>query len=191
MSIISVSLPADGSTADVADVNTPITTIVNEINGGLDNSNIASGAAIDTSKIAGATSSTLAAWQSYTPTFTNLTVGNGTLTCKYNQIGKTVIFKISLVFGSTTAISGSVSLTLPVTSVALVGSGAPLGAARLIDSTNLYFVGIAVPLTTTTMKVTWSGVSGSGQIETNLAASSPFGWATGDEIQINGTYEAA
>lgn len=52
MSTISVSLPSDGTTADVSDYNTPITTIVNEINGGLNNSNIAAGAAISTSKIA-------------------------------------------------------------------------------------------------------------------------------------------
>jgi hypothetical protein len=55
MGVISVSLPADGTTADVADFNTPITTIVNVINGNLDNSNIASSAAIDASKIAAGT----------------------------------------------------------------------------------------------------------------------------------------
>lgn len=49
---ITVSLPSDGTTADVSDYNTPITTIVNTINGGLDNSNLASGAAISTSKLA-------------------------------------------------------------------------------------------------------------------------------------------
>lgn len=52
MANISVSLPSDGDTIDVADYNTPITTIVNEINGGLDNSNISASAAIDGSKIA-------------------------------------------------------------------------------------------------------------------------------------------
>jgi hypothetical protein len=54
MATISVSLPSDGSTADVADVNTPINTIVTEINGNLDNANIKSGAAISGSKIADA-----------------------------------------------------------------------------------------------------------------------------------------
>lgn len=53
MSTISVSLPADGSTASVSQYNTPITTIVNAINGGLDNSNIGTGAAIAASKISG------------------------------------------------------------------------------------------------------------------------------------------
>ena len=52
MATISVSLPSDGSTADVSDHNTPINTIVNEINGNLDNSTIKAGAAIATSKLA-------------------------------------------------------------------------------------------------------------------------------------------
>jgi|ERR1044071_4626391 hypothetical protein len=52
MGIISVSLPTDGTTADDADVNTPLTTIVNEFNGNIDNANIKSGAAIAGSKIA-------------------------------------------------------------------------------------------------------------------------------------------
>lgn len=53
MGTISVSLPSDGSAASVSQYNTPITTIINAINGGLDNSNIATGAAISPSKISG------------------------------------------------------------------------------------------------------------------------------------------
>lgn len=52
MGNVSVSLPSDGTTADVADYNTPITTIVDEFNGNIDNSNIASAAAISGSKLA-------------------------------------------------------------------------------------------------------------------------------------------
>lgn len=52
MGTISVSLPSDGTTGDVADVNTPINTIVSEINGNLDNANIKSAAAIAGSKLA-------------------------------------------------------------------------------------------------------------------------------------------
>ena len=55
MANISVSLPSDGETVDVADYNTPINTIVNEINGSLDNSNIAAAAAIAGSKLANTT----------------------------------------------------------------------------------------------------------------------------------------
>lgn len=52
MGNISVSLPSDGETIDVADYNTPINTIVTEINGNLDNSNLSASAAIAGSKIA-------------------------------------------------------------------------------------------------------------------------------------------
>lgn len=52
MGTVSVSLPADGETIDASDYNTPITTIVNAINGNLDNANIATSAAIDGSKLA-------------------------------------------------------------------------------------------------------------------------------------------
>jgi hypothetical protein len=52
MANISVSLPADGETADASDYNTPINTIVTEFNGNIDNSNIKANAAISGSKIA-------------------------------------------------------------------------------------------------------------------------------------------
>lgn len=54
MATINVSLPSDGTTADAADYNTPINTIVSEFNGNIDNANIKSGAAIAGSKIADA-----------------------------------------------------------------------------------------------------------------------------------------
>ena len=54
MATVNVSLPADGDTIDAADYNTPITTIVSEINGNLDNANIDAAAAIAGSKLADA-----------------------------------------------------------------------------------------------------------------------------------------
>lgn len=52
MGTISVSLPSDGTTADVADYNSPVNIIVDEINGGLDNDNISASAAIAGTKLA-------------------------------------------------------------------------------------------------------------------------------------------
>lgn len=52
MGQVNISLPSDGTTADVSDYNTPLTTIVDEINGNLDNSNISASAAIAGSKLA-------------------------------------------------------------------------------------------------------------------------------------------
>lgn len=52
MATVTVSLPADGSTGTVSQYNTPLTTVVNEFNGNIDNANIKSAAAIATSKLA-------------------------------------------------------------------------------------------------------------------------------------------
>jgi hypothetical protein len=52
MGVVSVSLPSDGSTGTVSQYNTPLTTIVNEFNGNIDNANIKANAAIASSKLA-------------------------------------------------------------------------------------------------------------------------------------------
>lgn len=51
MGTISISLPADGTAADVSDYNSPITTIVNEMNGNLNAANLAANS-VTTAKIA-------------------------------------------------------------------------------------------------------------------------------------------
>ena len=51
MALISPAQVTDGTTMDAVDINGPINTIANEINGNLDNSNIKASAAIDASKI--------------------------------------------------------------------------------------------------------------------------------------------
>jgi hypothetical protein len=53
MGTITVTLPGDGTTADVSDYNTPINTIVNTINGNIDSTNISATAAIPNSALAG------------------------------------------------------------------------------------------------------------------------------------------
>src|SRR5688500_13674507 len=55
-----------------------------------------------------------AAWTSYTPTNTNVTVGNGTLYAAYIQAGKTTTFVWALLFGSSTSLGGTIDIGLPV-----------------------------------------------------------------------------
>lgn len=152
-------------------------------------SNITDGAVTPAKLVAGAGSSW--AYQSYTPTFTNLTVGNGTLSGKYTQIGKHIAFYFSLIWGTTTSVSGSVSFTLPVTSVAVSGSQAGvLGTAKFNRSSTAY-PGDVVHGSTTTGILRWHQVSGGGVRHANLGATSPDTWVTSDEFHARGTYQAA
>lgn len=199
MATINVSLPSDGSTADVADYNTPITTIVNEFNGNIDNANIKTGAAIATAKLAtdagivygmlGTDSSYT--WASWTPTWTNLTVGNGTVTAKYTQLGKTVIARVSVAFGSTTSIGGSVSFTLPVTAVAIAAGSPHIGSAIYDDvGTNLY-MGVVYEGSTTSGVLRVGNAAATYTGTTVLSSTVPFTWTTSDAINLSLIYEAA
>jgi hypothetical protein len=122
---VTVSLPSDGTTADVADYNTPITTIVNEINGNLDNDNIKSAAAIAGSKLAdnsvdlGAKTSTWDGWVEVTDSWayasaTTVTVPSDATTkysvgdkVKFDQSGTKYFYIIAVSATTLTLFGGS------------------------------------------------------------------------------------
>jgi hypothetical protein len=135
-------------------------------------------------------------WISYTPTWTNLTVGNGTVTAAYKQIGKTVLYRICLIFGTTTSMGTNPFVTLPVTPITYPGVERTIlsNFARFHDSGTASYVGflqqdnsdvnrcLIVVLTTSTTY---------GQITNGLTATLPHTWAVNDEILVTGQYEAA
>lgn len=134
------------------------------------------------------------AWTSYTPTWTstvtNPTIGNGTLTGAYRQLGKTVDVRIRLVWGSTTtAGSGSAYLLgYPPPGPAVAETA---GGAIIVDnSPDGRYPG-------TVWLITSAGgirihVSGSPATSaTHWAPGYPITFATNDVIVCAGTYEIA
>jgi len=65
-------------------------------------------------------------WSSYSPTFGGgFSIGNGTVSAKSVQIGKTVFGKIDITVGSTTTIGSGLTATLPSSPIEMVnGNGA-------------------------------------------------------------------
>lgn len=202
MATITVSLPSDGTTIEAADYNTPINTIVNEINGNLDNNNIASAAAISGSKLADAsitnaklstaTGEIGAAWQSWTPTFVNLS--GGTLNfAKYTRIGKTIFFRWKYTLGGA-GVAGDVTFTLPVAEHSDYSTAAvsPMGDVNFRDTgtDNLYG---QIKWSSSGIAVIRAMAAGGTYLANNTALSStvPFTWANTDEIHAQGRYEAS
>lgn len=134
-----------------------------------------------------------AAWQSWTPTWTNFTVGNAVANYHYIQIGKTVHFRVAVVLGTTSVVGTSVQFTLPVTARASVYNldSHPLGNAMFLDTGVADYFGIVRPDTTTTAQILAFSAAGTYVSVTALGAAVPFAWANGDKISISGTYEAA
>ena len=128
-------------------------------------------------------------WQSYTPTWTasttNPTLGNGTLTGKYIQIGKLVVLNISFTFGSTTAFgTGDHYLSLPVEAA----SGLYDGSARFRDTGIANYAriaGIATSLSSTKITL-FTSLTGN---DNNWTPTIPFAMGNGDTLVIQIVYQ--
>lgn len=120
-------------------------------------------------------------WTSYTPTWTGITLGNGTSSGAYFKIGKTVVFRGKIVFGSTTSITSTVIMSLPTT----LGdnSGSFMNAVALDTGSNFYQLFCWFNYVFST-----SSVTGAAQY---LSSTVPFNWTTSDELHASGIYEEA
>lgn len=133
------------------------------------------------------------AYTSYTPTFANTTLGNGTVAGKYQQFGKTVFFRASFILGSTSAVSTSPTVTLPVTSASstYTASISPIGNVYLNDNGVASYASQLLWATTSTASFPAFGSASSYVNATGITSTIPFTWATADGIYLSGTYEAA
>jgi hypothetical protein len=126
---------------------------------------------------------TFAAW---TPTYTNITVGNGTVTARYGQSGKFVFAYYKLVFGSTTSITATQPrITLPVTAA----NTNAIGSAYVLDAATNEYICQAKQDTTTNVAIL-SPQSGSNAAS-SISSTFPITFTTNDEIRFVLVYEAA
>jgi hypothetical protein len=126
------------------------------------------------------------AWTTWTPSWTNLTVGNGTLSAAYKQIGKTVHFSLFLTFGNTTSVAGNVSLAAPINNKRDTPAQGLYG-----DSGVNTLVGCPI-VSGNVIYIRCENSSGTyGTASANMSATVPFTWTTNDALVISGTYEAA
>ena len=127
------------------------------------------------------------AWDSFTVTLTNISIGNGTATGFYKKIGRTVVYRVLVTFGSTTSVSGSMTVDLPVTGTSVQGVH---NLFMVDDSTGAVYPGV-VSVSTTTAVLRAINASGTYATQSATSSSIPFTWATSDVIRLTGVYEAA
>jgi hypothetical protein len=143
------------------------------------------GSAIDTSVGTG-----LLAWTSYTPTFTNFTLGNGTITlAKYAKLGKIVTVKLLVTLGSTSSVSGRIGISLPVTATSDNTDRAVSVCGLLAGGVSA--TGFAAIGSTTRLDLYALLASGTYVSNTNISSTIPGTWTTGNTFSTVFTYEAA
>jgi len=131
------------------------------------------------------------AWTTYTPTWTAdgtaPAIGNGTLTGRYKTVGKSVLFSIRVLMGTTTTYgSGNWRFGLPVNSQSDVNVVVPVtylhnGVAWYYGIANTEYLGQTSNITPLYGSTT----------ATPITSANPFTWSSGCTIAINGTYESA
>jgi len=116
-------------------------------------------------------------WTSYTPSFTNFTLGNGTATARYAQVNDLVFVEGQVVLGSTSVMGSTPQISHPVGTSSLevfisntlryddYGVGNYVGTIWIYP--NQIYLG------TLYTGGTWAGVG-------FINATTPFAWGTGD-----------
>lgn len=119
-------------------------------------------------------------WEDYTPTDTNITVGDGTQTARKRvHADGTVDFTWRLVWGATTAITGNASIGLPV-----AVAGRQTAVCRYLDNTTRHYVGVCSMAGSAGLLIhTESGSAGV------VTATAPFTFISADSIEVSGTCE--
>jgi hypothetical protein len=125
------------------------------------------------------------AWTTWSPSYTDITVGNGTVTARWCRIGKVVNVYYRLIFGTTTSFGASPQFVLPVTAaypqrqttgtLRDQGVGDYVGLAQ-IEGNTFYPASILT-------NGTYATIGG-------LNATTPFTWGSTDSFFFEVSYEA-
>jgi hypothetical protein len=129
-------------------------------------------------------------WQTWSPSYTRLTIGNGTVVARYQQIGKTINFFWTLTWGSTTSTTSYPIVSNPV-SAFITGTQYIVGGATLQDISGGLYLGNVQLSGATGLYINSIGTAASFADEGVLQTTLPVTWTTGDKWTISGTYEAA
>jgi hypothetical protein len=126
----------------------------------------------------------------FLPTWTNLTLGNGTQTALHQIKGRNEKFNIHLVWGSTTSIGGIVTAAYPMTPSQVNGANyTAIGAVAMVDTGTALYMGETILQ------------EGAGYIDirviqadatyakwSSISSTVPHTWTTSDVLDVNGEY---
>ncbi len=131
---------------------------------------------------------TFSAW---TPTWTGVTVGNGTVTAQYAEVGNLVYGILKLEWGSTTSQAGDAIFSLPVTGVHTTVLNWGTGIISKAGQAQVW-CGLAMN-STTTMEIRYTyAVTSPDRVRMNsINAGFPYTMANGDSYGVTFWYRKA
>ena len=128
------------------------------------------------------------AWDTYSPTWGSVTVGDGTETAYYEQRGKTVRAQVHVDAGGTTSYGDAITVSLPVTASTRYGSlrYQVIGSAATHNSgVAAYFGWVYIDNSTSTASIRWNDGTATG------STTFPYTEGSADDLSVTFEYEAA
>lgn len=131
-------------------------------------------------------------WESWTPTFTNFTLSNGTINhALFIRLGRTIFYRLAVTLGSSSSMGTEPAFSLPVERSASYVALQPIGWANLGDTGTADNAGVVFAHSTTTARLKVFGAAATYVTTPAVTATVPFTWGTGDTFSCSGFYEAA
>ena len=127
----------------------------------------------------------IATWTDYTPSFAGgVTVGNGTWAAGYAIVNKILFFQGKFTLGSTSAITGNVTLTVP-DSRTLFNNTEIVGNVRMtVGSGSDVFLGTITENGSTAVRVNVSDSSSTYLGSSQITATIPATWQSNNTMSI-------
>ena len=148
-----------------------------------------SGSTLDSVTITNAT----IPWAAWSPSYANITVGNGAVIARYIQIGSLVVARFRFALGTTSAIGTAPTISLPVTAsgTGYGANGPAVGPLTCRDAgTTLHTGGVFIG-SSTVFNIFVDNSTGTYGAMSVISATIPMTWTTTDELSFTATYEAA
>ena len=136
-------------------------------------------------------------WQTWTPTYAGLTLGNGTVVARYLEIGKYGYAYLRITLGSTSSLSAVTAVTIsnPSTmdfAISIATNVTPIGQVEFRDEGTNSYMGVIGYASTTTVQPRSFSVSGSlVSGATSTISTFPFTWGSTDTITAYWFYHKA
>jgi len=124
----------------------------------------------------------------FTPNLTGYTRGNGTSVAGHVRVNKLVYLFLRETLGSTSSLTGNLSLTLPINAVSVERLS---GWCVLGDTGVAAYVGFIRPVSSSSVAIEAINAAGTYAAVAAISSTVPFTWGNTDFIQIALTYEVA
>jgi hypothetical protein len=126
---------------------------------------------------------------SFTPTFSGYTRGNGTSVAYYMRVNKMVYVYVKETLGSTSSVTGLITMTLPIAAVR--AEAVQMGRSRIDDTGNTIFWGTTHSANTTTCVLFADLATVTYTAFATTSSTVPMTWATTDAFTFSFVYEVA